>query len=77
MFTRQHLLQWGFKKSSLEYQAALGKLDHITRLGPAGPRVYTGDQVMELARLLKVDLPQEVASVLSTDSSEGGSKCLP
>lgn len=59
LLTRCHLLRLGFKRSLLEYQSTLGKLDHISRIRPGGPKVYTVDQVLELGKEFGVPVTLE------------------
>ena len=59
LLTRCHLLKLGFKRSVLEYQSTLGKLDHISRIRPGGPKVYTVDQVLQLARDFDIPVDRE------------------
>jgi hypothetical protein len=67
MYSRQHLLSFGFKKSSLEYAAVKGYMDNATRIYPGGPRIFSAAQVIELSRKLNVPLDDSVQNELNNE----------
>lgn len=54
MFTMHHLLKLGFKAAAINYHATKGKLNHVARLRPGGPRFFTTEEVIQLGEELNV-----------------------
>jgi hypothetical protein len=68
MYSRQHLLSFGFKKSSLEYAAIRGFMGDAIRTYDGGPRLFTASQVIALADKLGMTLAPETELKLKEEA---------
>jgi len=70
MYTRQKLLQMGFKKAPLEYASVKGWLNDVERIYPGGPRIYSAHQVLKLATKMNIVLADDLRSKLLSKCPE-------
>ena len=71
MYTRRDLLLLGFTKAQFEYAAVRGLMDHVSRLGSGGIRVFTAMDIVKLSEQINVKINNRKLAKLRKECGMG------